>query len=393
MASIDSFDFSDKTALIRVDFNVPLDDNFRVTDDTRIVAALPTIRKVISGGGAVVLMSHLGRPKTGPEDRFSLKHILPTLSERLGQEVQFANDCISDDAFNQSSHLKPGQVLLLENLRFYPEETNGDHDFAKKLSFHGGVYINDAFGTAHRAHASTTVVAQFMSEKLFGYLMNAEVENGMRVLKSAEHPYTAIIGGAKVSSKIEVITHLLAKIDNLIIGGGMAYTFVKAQGGEVGDSLVEDDHLDTALQILREAEAKGVKVLLPEDSVVANAFDNDAAKKIAASNAIEGGWMGLDVGPKAIETYRTVIAASKTILWNGPLGVFEFSHFAEGTKALGEMIAESDGYSLVGGGDSVAAVKKFGLGDRVSYVSTGGGALLELLEGKTLPGVAAIANG
>ena len=393
MASIDSFDFSDKTALIRVDFNVPLDDNFRVTDDTRIVAALPTIRKVISGGGAVVLMSHLGRPKTGPEDRFSLKHILPTLSERLGQEVQFANDCISDDAFNQSSHLKPGQVLLLENLRFYPEETNGDRDFAKKLSFHGGVYINDAFGTAHRAHASTAVVAQFMSEKLFGYLMNAEVENGMRVLKSAEHPYTAIIGGAKVSSKIEVITHLLAKIDNLIIGGGMAYTFVKAQGGEVGDSLVEDDHLDTALQILREAEAKGVKVLLPEDSVVANAFDNDAAKKIAASNAIEGGWMGLDVGPKAIETYRTVIAASKTILWNGPLGVFEFSHFAEGTKALGEMIAESDGYSLVGGGDSVAAVKKFGLGDRVSYVSTGGGALLELLEGKTLPGVAAIANG
>jgi len=340
-----------------------------------------------------VLMSHLGRPKTGPEDRFSLKHILPTLSGLLGQEVKFAPDCIRDGALDLSSHLEAGQVLLLENLRFYPEETKGDVDFAKKLSFHGGVYINDAFGTAHRAHASTTVVAQFMGEKMFGYLMNAEVENGMRVLKNTQHPYTAIIGGAKVSSKIEVITHLLDKIDNLIIGGGMAYTFVKAQGGSVGASLVENDHLETALLVLREAEAKGVVVLLPEDSLIADAFDNNAARKVAASNAIEDGWMGLDVGPKAIETYRTVIAASKTILWNGPLGVFEFSNFAQGTKALGEMIAASDGYSLVGGGDSVAAVKKFGLGDRMSYVSTGGGALLELLEGKTLPGVAAISNG
>jgi len=392
MAAIDSFDFSGKEALIRVDFNVPLNDSFEVTDDTRIVAALPTIKKVIEGGGAVVLMSHLGRPKNGPEDKFSLRHILPTLSKHLGKEVKFADDCVSDEAFNMSSHLEPGEVMLLENLRFYPEEKKGDVDFAKKLSFHGGAYINDAFGTAHRAHASTTVVAQFMSHKMFGYLMNAEVENGTRVLNEAAHPYTAIIGGAKVSSKIEVISNLLEKINYLIIGGGMAYTFIKAQGGQIGSSLVEDDYLDTAKEILKAAESKGVKVLLPEDSVIADGFSNDAERKTVASHDIPSGWMGLDVGPKAIESYRNAIGESKTILWNGPLGVFEFSNFAAGTKALGEMIAESDAYSLVGGGDSVAAVKKFGLGDRVSYVSTGGGALLELLEGKTLPGVAAIAE-
>jgi phosphoglycerate kinase len=392
MAAIDSFDFSGKEALIRVDFNVPLNDSFEVTDDTRIVAALPTIKKVIECGGAVVLTSHLGRPKNGPEDKFSLRHILPTLSKHLGKEVKFADDCVSDEAFNMSSHLEPGEVMLLENLRFYPEEKKGDVDFAKKLSFHGGVYINDAFGTAHRAHASTTVVAQFMSHKMFGYLMNAEVENGTRVLNEAAHPYTAIIGGAKVSSKIEVISNLLEKINYLIIGGGMAYTFIKAQGGQIGSSLVEDDYLDTAKEILKAAESKGVKVLLPEDSVIADGFSNDADRKTVASHDIPGGWMGLDVGPKAIESYRNAIGESKTILWNGPLGVFEFSNFAAGTKALGEMIAESDAYSLVGGGDSVAAVKKFGLGDRVSYVSTGGGALLELLEGKTLPGVAAIAE-
>lgn len=393
MASIDSFDFTNKKALIRVDFNVPLTDALEVSDDTRIVAALPTIQKVIAGGGSVVLMSHLGRPKSGPEERFSLKHILPTLSNRLGLPVKFSADCVGDEAFELSSNLKPGEVLMLENLRFHPEETKGDVAFANQLSVHGDVYVNDAFGTAHRAHASTTVVAQFMSEKLFGYLMNAEVENGMRVLKNAEHPYTAIIGGAKVSSKIEVITSLLDKIDNLIIGGGMAYTFIKASGGEVGNSLVEDDHLDTALSILSDANAKNVRVLLPEDSLVANEFSNTADRKVVASDQIPSGWMGLDVGPASIETYRSVILGSKTILWNGPLGVFEFSNFETGTRALGEMIAASPGYSLVGGGDSVAAVKKFGLTQQMSYVSTGGGALLELLEGKTLPGVAAIAGG
>jgi phosphoglycerate kinase len=390
MSSIESFNFKVRKALIRVDFNVPLNEKLEVTDATRIAAASKTIKKILSDGGSVVLMSHLGRPKNGPEDKFSLKHIVQTLETEIGVPVMFSDDCIGEKALAASSQLKSGEVLLLENLRFYKEETAGDEVFAKALSNHGDVYVNDAFGTAHRAHASTTIVAKFMKDKLFGYLMDAEVANGLRVLQSAEHPYTAIIGGAKVSSKIDVITHLLDKIDNLIIGGGMAFTFFKAQGGEVGSSLVENDYLDTATKILSLAKEKGVNVLLPEDSLVADAFSNDASTKVVASMSIPSGWMGLDVGPQAIETYRTIIASSKTILWNGPLGVFEMDNFSNGTKSLGEMIAASSAYSLVGGGDSVAAVKKFNLTDKVSYVSTGGGALLELLEGKTLPGVAAI---
>jgi phosphoglycerate kinase len=390
MSSIDSFSFKGKRALIRVDFNVPLNDKLQVTDSTRISAAIPTIAKIIKDGGSVVLMSHLGRPKNGPEDKFSLKHIIKSLEDQLKSPVKFVADCIGEKALEASSSLKPGGVLLLENLRFYKEETAGDEEFAQELSKHGNVYVNDAFGTAHRAHASTTIIAKFMNEKLFGYLMEAEVANGLRVLQSAEHPYTAIIGGAKVSSKIDVITHLLDKIDNLIIGGGMAFTFFKAQGGSIGSSLVEDEYLETAKKILSLAKEKGVNVMLPEDSVIADAFSNDAHIKVVSSMEIEAGWMGLDVGPKAIETYRDVISKSKTILWNGPLGVFEMENFSLGTKSLGEMIAQSSAYSLVGGGDSVAAVKKFNLSDEVSYVSTGGGALLELLEGKTLPGVAAI---
>lgn len=390
MSSIDSFSFKGKRALIRVDFNVPLNDKLQVTDSTRISAAIPTIAKIIKDGGSVVLMSHLGRPKNGPEDKFSLKHIIKSLEEQLKSPVKFVADCIGEKALEASSSLKPGGVLLLENLRFYKEETAGDEEFAQELSKHGNVYVNDAFGTAHRAHASTTIIAKFMNEKLFGYLMEAEVANGLRVLQSAEHPYTAIIGGAKVSSKIDVITHLLDKIDNLIIGGGMAFIFFKAQGGSIGSSLVEDEYLETAKKILSLAKEKGVNVMLPEDSVIADAFSNDAHIKVVSSMEIEAGWMGLDVGPKAIETYRDVISKSKTILWNGPLGVFEMENFSLGTKSLGEMIAQSSAYSLVGGGDSVAAVKKFNLSDEVSYVSTGGGALLELLEGKTLPGVAAI---
>ena len=390
MSSIDSFSFKGKRALIRVDFNVPLNDKLQVTDSTRISAAIPTIAKIIKDGGSVVLMSHLGRPKNGPEDKFSLKHIIKSLEEQLKSPVKFVADCIGEKALEASSSLKPGGVLLLENLRFYKEETAGDEEFAQELSKHGNVYVNDAFGTAHRAHASTTIIAKFMNEKLFGYLMEAEVANGLRVLQSAEHPYTAIIGGAKVSSKIDVITHLLDKIDNLIICGGMAFIFFKAQGGSIGSSLVEDEYLETAKKILSLAKEKGVNVMLPEDSVIADAFSNDAHIKVVSSMEIEAGWMGLDVGPKAIETYRDVISKSKTILWNGPLGVFEMENFSLGTKSLGEMIAQSSAYSLVGGGDSVAAVKKFNLSDEVSYVSTGGGALLELLEGKTLPGVAAI---
>lgn len=390
MSQIDSFDFSGKRALIRVDFNVPLNDALEVRDDTRIVRAVPTIQRVLNAGGSVILMSHLGRPKDGPEDKFSLRHVVSALEAAIGRSVQFASDCVGDDTLAQAKALKPGEVLLLENLRFHGAEKKGDEGFAQQLAALGDVYINDAFGTAHRAHASTTVVAKFMPTKMFGYLMEAEVKNGQKVLDHAEHPYTAIIGGAKVSSKIEVITNLLPKVDNLIIGGGMAYTFIKAQGGSIGISLVENDYLDTALEILAAAEKQNVQVLLPEDSVVATAFSNDVDTKVVDSNAIEAGWMGLDVGPKAIEAYRSVIASSKTILWNGPLGVFEMSNFEAGTRALGDMIAASDAYSLVGGGDSVAAVKKFGIADKVSYVSTGGGALLELLEGKTLPGVHAI---
>lgn len=393
MITFDSYDFNGKRALIRVDFNVPLNDAMQVTDDTRIVAAMPTIQKILLNGGSVVLMSHLGRPKEGPEDKYSLRHILPALCKLADREVLFAADCISEEAFRQSAALKPGQVLLLENLRFYREETKGDVEFAKKLARHGDVYVNDAFGTAHRAHASTTIIAQFFEDKMFGYLLDAEVRNAQRVLEHAQHPFTAIIGGAKVSSKIEVITNLLDRIDHLIIGGGMAYTFIKAQGGAVGASLVEDDHLDTAREILKLAKEKGVEILLPEDSLVADAFSNDAHRRVEPSAGIPEGWMGLDVGEKALARCAEVVAKSKTILWNGPLGVFEMDNFAHGTRALGQAIAGATAkgaYSLVGGGDSVAAVKKFGLASSMSYVSTGGGALLEFLEGKTLPGVAAI---
>lgn len=390
MSSIESFDFSGKKALIRVDFNVPLSESFEVKDDTRIVAALPTINNVLDKGGSVILMSHLGRPKSGPEARYSLQHLLSKLSSLLTRTVLFASDCVGDEAYGLAQNLKPGEVLLLENLRFHDEEKKGDPVFAKKLAQLGDVYINDAFGTAHRAHASTTVIAQYMRDKMFGYLMEAEVKNGLRVLNEAEHPYTAIIGGAKVSSKIEVITNLLPKIDYLIIGGGMAYTFIKAKGGRIGSSLIEDDYIETARNIIAAAQTHNVTILLPPDSVVADSFANDAQRKVIDSYDIEPGWMGLDVGPKSIASYEEVIAKSKTILWNGPLGVFEMENFAHGTKTLGLMVAKSKAYSLVGGGDSVAAVKQFGLAKDVSYVSTGGGALLELLEGKTLPGVAAI---
>ncbi|MDP4687305.1 MAG: phosphoglycerate kinase, partial [Salibacteraceae bacterium] len=340
-----------------------------------------------------VLMSHLGRPKNGPEDKYSLRHIVPAIKNALGSSVIFGGDCIGDDAFSASANLQSGEILLLENLRFYKEETKGDDGFAEKLSKHGDVYVNDAFGTAHRAHASTTIVANYFSDKMFGYLLAAEVENATKVLNSAQHPFTAIIGGAKVSSKIEVITNMLDRIDHLIIGGGMAFTFIKAQGGKIGSSLVEDDYLATALSILKAADEKGVKIHLPIDSTIADAFSNDANTQEVLSAEIPDNWMGLDVGTKAIESYREIISASKTILWNGPLGVFEMEKFSTGTKALGLMIAEATengAYSLVGGGDSVAAAKEFGLAEKVSYVSTGGGALLEFLEGKTLPGVAAI---
>jgi phosphoglycerate kinase len=393
MATIDNFNFAGKRALIRVDFNVPLNDQFEVTDNTRIVAAMPTIKKVLADGGSVVLMSHLGRPKNGPEDKYSLRHIVPAIENALGSSVIFGGDCVGDEAFSITSSMKPGDVVLLENLRFYKEETKGDDTFAEKLSQHGDVYVNDAFGTAHRAHASTTIVANYFSDKMFGYLLAAEIENATKVLNSAERPFTAIIGGAKVSSKIEVITNMLSSIDHLIIGGGMAYTFIKAQGGKIGSSLVEDDYLETAISILKAADEKGVKIHLPIDSTIAETFSNDANTQEVLSAEIPDNWMGLDVGTKAIESYREIISASKTILWNGPLGVFEMEKFATGTKALGLMIAEATengAYSLVGGGDSVAAAKEFGLAEKVSYVSTGGGALLEFLEGKTLPGVAAI---
>lgn len=395
MSKIDGYNFSGKRALIRVDFNVPLDKtSFEVTDDTRIRAALPTIRKVLDDGGAVVLMSHLGRPKNGPEDKFSLAHIVSRLSDLIGQEVKFCQDCIGEDTLNITANMSMGEVVLLENLRFYKQETAGSENFAEELSKHGDVYVNDAFGTAHRAHASTTIVAKFFpNDKLFGYLIEKEIKSVEEVFKNGKKPVTAIVGGAKVSSKISIITNLLDKIDNLIIGGGMAYTFAKAQGGKVGNSLVEDDQLNTALQILKDADAKGVRVLLPEDTEASNAFDNDAERGTYPTNEIPDGWMGMDIGPKAIEHYKTCLHESKTILWNGPMGVFEFSNFENGTKEIAYAVVsatECGAFSLVGGGDSVAAVNKYELKEHVSHVSTGGGAMLEFLEGKVLPGIAAI---
>ncbi|KYG81977.1 phosphoglycerate kinase [Roseivirga ehrenbergii] len=393
MKNITDFDFKGKRALIRVDFNVPLNDKFEITDDTRIRAAIPTIQYVLDNGGAVVLMSHLGRPKTGPEDKYSLQHLVSHLSEVFDRKVLFGDDCVGEQAKSLSANLKSGDILLLENLRFYTEETKGDVDFAKSLAEHGDVYINDAFGTAHRAHASTSIIAQFFNEKGCGYVMQAELENAQKVLDKSEKPYTAIMGGAKISDKIMIIERLLEKVDHLIIGGGMSYTFFKAMGGNIGNSLVEEDKLPLALELIQKAKSLGVDLMLPIDSVIADAFSNDANTEIAMNNAIPSGWMGLDIGPQAAEVFSRTVRDSKTILWNGPMGVFEMENFANGTKAVAEAIVEATkngAFSLIGGGDSAAAVNLLGYGDDVSYVSTGGGALLEYMEGKELPGVVAL---
>jgi phosphoglycerate kinase len=395
MKTIDQLNFKDKKALIRVDFNVPLDEEFKITDDKRMRAALPTITKILNDGGSVVLMSHLGRPKDGPTNKYSLKHILGDLSRMLDLEVKFAADCIGEDAVNQAKNLFPGEVLLLENLRFYKEEEKGDVAFAEKLSQLGNVYVNDAFGTAHRAHASTSIIAQFFPHaKYFGYLMASEVENAEKILNHAERPFTAIMGGAKVSDKILLIEKLLDKVDNLIIGGGMAYTFAKAQGGEIGTSLLEADKQELSLELMEKAKAKGVNLILPVDTVIADKFANDANKKDVDSGQIPADWMGLDIGPKSVALFQDVIKNSKTLLWNGPMGVFEMENFQVGTKAVADAVVaattENGAFSLIGGGDSAAAIAKFGMEDQVSYVSTGGGALLEYMEGKELPGVKAI---
>jgi phosphoglycerate kinase len=395
MNTIDQCNFENKKALVRVDFNVPLDKEFNITDDKRMRAALPTITKILNDGGSVILMSHLGRPKGGPEDKYSLKHILGDLSRMLDLEVKFANDCIGQDAKDKALNLVPGQVLLLENLRFYKEEEAGDKEFAGKLARLGDVYVNDAFGTAHRAHASTAIVAEFFPDaKYFGYLMAEELKNAEKINHHAVKPFTAIMGGAKVSDKILLIESLLEKVDNLIIGGGMAYTFAKAQGGEIGSSLLEADRMPLCLELLEKAKAKGVNIYLPLDTVVADKFDNDADKKNVNTGEIPEDWMGLDIGPKTIELFSKVIKNSKTLLWNGPMGVFEMENFAHGTRAIADAVVaatqENDAFSLIGGGDSAAAIAKFNLENEVSYVSTGGGALLEYMEGKELPGVKAI---
>lgn len=394
MKTINNFNFNNKKAIIRVDFNVPLNEQFQVTDDNRIVAAKPTIDKILNDGGVAILMSHLGRPKNGPEDKFSLKHIVSKVEEVLGRKVTFVNDSVGADVEKVVANAKAGDVILLENLRFYKEEEAGDETFAEKLSKLGDVYVNDAFGTAHRAHASTTIVAKFFpNDKCFGSLLAKEIESIDKVLNSTDKPVTAVLGGSKVSSKITIIENILDKVDHMIIGGGMMFTFIKAQGGKIGSSLVEDDKMELALEILEKAKAKNVQIHIPVDVVAADAFSNDANTQIVAANDIPDGWQGLDVGPKTLEQFNKVIMDSKIILWNGPLGVFEMEKFAAGTITLGNFIAdatEAGTFSLVGGGDSVAAVKQFGLDDKVSYVSTGGGAMLEMLEGQTLPGIAAI---
>ena len=393
MKTLNDFDFKNKKAIIRVDFNVPLDENFNVTDATRIEAAKPTIDTILAQGGSVILMSHLGRPK-GAEEKYSLKHILKTASEILGVEVKFATDCVGEPAQTAAAALKPGEVLLLENLRFHAEEEAGDVAFAKQLASLGDIYVNDAFGTAHRAHASTTIIAQFFpTEKCFGALLAKEIESLNKVLKNSEKPVTAVLGGSKVSSKITVIENILDKVDHMIIGGGMTFTFVKALGGKIGNSICEDDKQELALEILRLAKEKGVQIHIPVDVIAADDFSNTANTKVVDVKEIPDGWQGLDAGPKSLENFKKVILESKTILWNGPLGVFEMETFSKGTIALGDYIAESTqngAFSLVGGGDSVAAVKQFGFEDKMSYVSTGGGAMLEMLEGKILPGIAAI---
>lgn len=397
MKTLSSFNFTDKRALIRVDFNVPLDADLRVTDASRIEAAKPTIIHILENGGSVLLMSHLGRPDGKPSDAFSLKHLVEKIEEVIGVSVQFSPDTIGAEAEKRAEELEPGQILLLENLRFFNEETDGDEGFAASLARLGHIYVNDAFGTAHRAHASTAIIAKFFPEnKCFGLLMEKEILAIEQVLKTGEHPITAIMGGSKVSSKITIIENVLPAIDHLIVGGGMTYTFVKALGGSVGDSICENDKLDLALSILEKAKQHNVTVHLPVDVIAANDFAENADTKVVDANAIESGWQGLDAGPKTLEIFEKVILASKTILWNGPVGVFEMEAFAGGTKAIGRFVqaaTEKGAFSLVGGGDSVSAVKQFGFSDKVSYVSTGGGAMLESLEGKTLPGVAAILEG
>ncbi len=394
MQTIHSYDFTGKKALIRVDFNVPLNENFEVTDDTRIRAAIPTIKKVIEGGGSPIIMSHFGRPKDGPNDKYSMRHLVAPFSKLLGVEVKLAPDCIGEEVKSIAKALKPGEVLLLENLRFHKGEEKGDVEFARQLSENGDCWINDAFGTAHRAHASTAVMAQFFpNDKMFGYLIESEVESLDKVLKNPNRPLTAIMGGAKVSTKITIIENLLDKVDNLILGGGMTFTFVKANGGNIGTSLCEDDYLETALNIQKLAAEKGVNIYMATDVVAADAFANDANTKVVPSNAIPEGWMGLDAGPETIASFKNVIENSGTILWNGPVGVFEMETFANGSKKVGEAIVAATAkgaFSLVGGGDSVACVNQFGFADGVSYISTAGGALLEYLEGKNLPGVAAV---
>jgi phosphoglycerate kinase len=396
MSKFTAYDFRNQKALIRVDFNVPLNDKYEITDDTRMRAAVPTIKKILNDGGSVILMSHLGRPKDGPAEKYSLKHLISHLSELLGgTRVLFADDCIGEQAWLTTGMLRPGEVLLLENLRFYKEEEKGNEEFAGKLARLGDVWVNDAFGTAHRAHASTAVIAKFFQpeKRLFGYVMEGEVNSAEKVLHAAEKPFVAIIGGAKVSDKILIIENLLERATDIIIGGGMAYTFMKARGGKIGNSLCEEDRLQTALEILQKAKERNVSIHLPEDSVIADKFDANANTQVCPSDAIPDGWMGLDIGPKAEGIFAEVIRKSRTILWNGPMGVFEMEKFQKGTKAIAVAIAEATqngSFSLVGGGDSVAAVNQFGFSDKVSYVSTGGGAMLEYFEGKVLPGIAAV---
>jgi phosphoglycerate kinase len=396
MKTVNQFDFAGEKVLIRVDFNVPLDSDLQITDDSRIKAAVPTIQTILSKGGSVILMSHLGRPKEGAENKFSLKHIVSHLSSLLGVEVKFANDCIGTEAKEMASSLQSGEVLLLENLRFYKEETKGEIEFTKKLASLGTFYVNDAFGTAHRAHASTAVIAQFFPDKkCFGYIMANEIENAQKILSNPQRPFTAIVGGAKVSDKLLIIENLMQIADNIIIGGGMAYTFAKAQGGNIGNSLCEEDRIALCLELIAKAKSKGVKLLLPEDSVLADKFDANANTQIGNNHEIPNAWMGLDIGPNATKLFAETIRHSKTILWNGPMGVFEMEKFENGTKSIALALAEATkngAFSLIGGGDSAAAIHKFNLATQVSYVSTGGGALLEYFEGKELPGIAAVEN-
>jgi phosphoglycerate kinase len=395
MKTIDQFNFSGKKALVRVDFNVPLNDKFEVTDETRLKAVLPTVNKILKDGGSVILMSHLGRPKGGPEDKYSLRHVIPSLEKLLGKKVIFAADCIGSVAEEAAAKLKPGEILLLENLRFYKEEEKGDEAFAEKLAKLGDTYVNDAFGTAHRAHASTAVIAKFFKDKFCGYVMKAEIDNALKLLNGGEKPVTAVMGGSKISDKILVIENLIDRVDNLIIGGGMSYTFAKALGGSIGKSLCENDKLDLALSLIEKAKAKGVNLILPLDNVIADDFNNNAKTQVVKRGMIPDGWEGLDIGPESRKLFSDVVLSSKTILWNGPMGVFEFPNFAHGTIAIANAVKDATkkgAFSLIGGGDSAAAINNLGFGNDVSYVSTGGGALLEYMEGKALPGVVALEN-